>query len=65
MKRILTFLTFSFSQFLLSSYAQSITLNLRDSLDRPDYYTSVQVPDGNYRVTVTLGHKKRPGSTTV
>lgn len=65
MKRILTFLTFSFSHFLLSSYAQSITLNLRDSLDRPDYYTSVQVPDGNYRVTVTLGHKKRPGSTTV
>ena len=42
-----------------------ITLDLRDSLSLASYYTSVQVPDGNYRVTVTLGHQKRPGSTTV
>ncbi len=46
-------------------YAQNITLDLSDSLALTNYYTSVQVPDGNYRVTVTLGHKKRAGSTTV
>ena len=59
---------FSLSLLLLCvsvSLAQPITLDLRDSLSLPTYYTSVQVPDGNYRVTVTLGHKKRPGSTTV
>jgi lysophospholipase L1-like esterase len=29
------------------------------------YYFSVKVPDGNYRVTVTLGSKKKPAITTV
>ena len=42
-----------------------VTLDLRDSLVHQSYYTSVQVPDGNYRVTVTLGAKKFAGSTTV
>lgn len=32
--------------------------------DRP-YYFSVKVPDGNYRVTVTLGDKRKAGMTTV
>lgn len=32
--------------------------------DRP-YYVSVQVPDGNYRVTVLLGNCKEAGVTTV
>ncbi|MDE7142932.1 MAG: rhamnogalacturonan acetylesterase, partial [Muribaculaceae bacterium] len=32
--------------------------------DRP-YFFSVAVPDGNYRVRVTLGSKKSAGSTTV
>lgn len=45
--------------------AQPISLDLRDSLARTSYYTSVQVPDGNYRVSVTLGSKKFAGSTTV
>lgn len=44
---------------------QAITLNLRDSLSLSSYYTSVQVPDGNYRVIVTLGTKKFAGNTTV
>ena len=44
---------------------QAVTLNLRDSLSLSSYYTSVQVPDGNYRVTVTLGAKKFAGNTTV
>jgi len=29
------------------------------------FFFSVSVPDGNYRVTVTLGSKKRAGNTTV
>ncbi|MBP1530981.1 MAG: rhamnogalacturonan acetylesterase [Bacteroidaceae bacterium] len=45
--------------------AQTITLDLRDSLSQSSYYVSVQVPDGNYRVTATLGHKRWAGSTTV
>lgn len=48
-----------------TAFAQSYTIDLRDSLARQSYYTSVQVPDGNYRVTVTLGAKKFAGSTTV
>ena len=64
MKRI-ALLTLILHASLFTLHAQNITLDLRDSLDRPSYYTSVEVPDGNYRVTVTLGHKKRAGSTTV
>ena len=45
--------------------AQTIDIDLRDSLSRPSYYTSVQVPDGNYRVSVTLGSKRFAASTTV
>lgn len=48
-----------------TAFAQSHTIDLRDSLAQQSYYTSVQVPDGNYRVTVTLGAKKFAGSTTV
>ena len=29
------------------------------------FYFSVKVPDGNYRVSVRLGNKKREGETTV
>ena len=29
------------------------------------FYFSVKVPDGNYKVTVTLGHKKKPAQTVV
>ncbi len=43
-----------------------------DFLSSPDpkeesgpYYISVKVPDGNYRVTVTLGNRKKSGNTTV
>ncbi|MCD8302700.1 MAG: rhamnogalacturonan acetylesterase [Prevotellaceae bacterium] len=40
-------------------------INLTDSLGKEYYYVNVQVPDGNYRVTVELGCKKFAGSTTV
>ncbi|MCF0199600.1 MAG: rhamnogalacturonan acetylesterase [Bacteroidaceae bacterium] len=49
----------------MTASAQVHQLDLRDSLSRSSYYTSVQVPDGNYRVAVTIGHKKKAGSTTV
>jgi len=35
------------------------------ALDGKPFYFSVNVPDGNYRVTLTLGSKKRAGVTTV
>lgn len=44
---------------------EKITLDLRDSLSRESYYTSVAVPDGNYRVSVTMGSKKYAATTTV
>ena len=44
---------------------EKITLDLRDSLSRESYYTNVAVPDGNYRVSVTMGSKKYAATTTV
>ena len=40
------------------------TIELNKVSDRPFYY-SVAVPDGNYKVTVTLGAKKRAAKTVV
>ena len=36
-----------------------------DSKSNKPFFFSVDVPDGNYRVTVTLGSKKKAGFTTV
>lgn len=36
-----------------------------DGKSNHPFYFSVAVPDGNYRVTVTLGSKKKAGETTV
>ena len=47
---------------ILPSKAQTVELNKVS--DRPFYY-SVAVPDGNYKVTVTLGAKKRAAKTVV
>lgn len=41
--------------------AQNETFRLSDGI----FYFSVAVPDGNYKVTVTLGSKKTKGNTTV
>lgn len=62
MKKIIFITTLLVSQL---SCAQKTTIELRDSLRLHDYYTSIQVPDGNYRVTVTLGNKKKAGNTTL
>ncbi len=64
MKKTLLLLLFSCSPVLLFSQSK-IVVDLTDSLARDYYYVSTQVPDGNYRVTVELGTKKRAGSTTV
>lgn len=50
---------------IMVSSQSPIILDMCDSLSRSSYYTSVQVPDGNYRVTVTFGDKKKAGNTTV
>ena len=67
MKRLIIILLILSPSFftLHRAFAQPITLNLKDSLNKSSYYTSVAVPDGNYRVTVTLGAKKQAGNTTV
>ena len=48
----------------LSASAQSFHYDL-SGRDGQKYSISEQVPDGNYRVTVTLGSKKKAGSTVV
>ena len=67
MKRILTTALVALTTSLASmaQTAYPIALDLRDSLGRESYYTSVEVPDGNYKVTVTLGARRYAGSTTV
>ncbi len=46
-------------------HAQIYDFDLRDSLDRSEYTIRQPLADGNWRVTVTLGHKKRAGRTTI
>ena len=46
----------------LSAKAQTGTFDV--NIDRAGYF-SVQVPDGNYKVTVTVGSKKRKAETVV
>ena len=45
-------------------YGYDLLASPDESGDCP-YYVSVQVPDGNYRVTVLLGNRKEAGVTTV
>ncbi len=47
-----------------TAVAQTHTVELNKQSDHPFDYT-VQVPDGNYRVTVTVGAKKRAAQTVV
>ncbi len=63
MKRLLIIL-FTFHCFLFSAKAQTIDTILNRTSDRP-FSFAVAVPDGNYRVTVTLGARKRVGQTVV
>lgn len=63
MKRLLLIL-FIIHYSLLSVKAQIIDSVLNRTSDRP-FSFAVAVPDGNYRVTVTLGARKRIGQTVV
>ena len=60
MRKILLFVSLCLST--LTAAAQTGTFDV--SIGRPEYF-SVQVPDGNYKVTVTLGSKKRKAQTVV
>ena len=44
--------------------SQAQTVELNKASEQPFFY-SVAVPDGNYKVTVTLGSKKRAAKTVV
>lgn len=45
--------------------AQTIDTDMKPSKSVKPFYYSVEVPDGNYKVTVTLGSKKRAAATVV
>lgn len=45
--------------------AQTIDTDIKPSKSVKPFYYSVEVPDGNYKVTVTLGSKKRAAATVV
>lgn len=60
--------TFYPGQIPLFSEGKGYGFDLNTSPDKAGtkpYFFSIQVPDGNYRVTVVLGNKKKPGNTTV
>ena len=61
-KRLLIVFSFCCAPFV--AMAQPIDTVLNRTSDRP-FSFAVAVPDGNYRVTVTLGAKKRVGQTVV
>jgi len=62
MKHIVTLI--SFIALTSCALGQSFHYDLTNR-DGEKYYISEKVPDGNYRVTVVLGSRKKPGSTTV
>ena len=64
----LAFFTFHFSLLTLHAQVPQVTLSeeLKGAAVEVNLpFVSVTVPDGNYRVTMTLGAKKKAGSTTV
>ena len=63
MKRLLLGLIMTVSQTMVCN-AQVIDTVLNKTSNKP-FNFSVAVPDGNYRVTVTLGNKKKFGQTAV
>ena len=60
MKKTLSILAFCAT--LLSVNAEKYTV---PASEQYPYYYSVEVPDGNYRVTVVLGSKKKATETCV
>ncbi len=63
MKKLFLFVCIACSS-LLTVQAQQIDTLLNKASSQP-FSVSFAVPDGNYRVTVTLGNKKKAGQTVV
>lgn len=63
MKRILSEILFLACAATLS--AQTFDVDIKPNKSTKPFYYSVDVPDGNYKVTVTLGSKKRAAATVV
>lgn len=63
MKQLLIGLIMAISQ-TMACHAQVIDTVLNKTSQKP-FNFSVAVPDGNYRVTVTLGNKRKAGQTVV
>ena len=63
MKR--TILTTLLLSFLMTATAQSFDIDLSRQEPGKAFRHSVAVPDGNYRVTLTIGSKKMAGETYV
>ena len=50
---------------MMTAQAQIVVDTLLNKVSTEPFSFAVQVPDGNYRVTVTLGNKKKAGQTVV
>ena len=50
---------------MMTAQAQIVVDTLLNKVSSEPFSFAVQVPDGNYRVTVTLGNKKKAGQTVV
>ncbi len=49
----------------VSRAQNAVEMDLTDSLGKAFYYVSLEVPDGNYRVSVDMGSRRFAGNTTV
>ena len=63
-KQLLTGIVWGLNALFVGVFGQSTEVTL-DKVSTEPFSYSVAVPDGNYRVTVTVGHKKRAGQTVV
>ena len=63
-KLLLTGIVWGLNALLVGAFGQSTEVTL-DKVSTEPFSYSVAVPDGNYRVTVTVGHKKRAAQTVV
>ncbi len=63
-KQLLTGIVWGLNALFVGAFGQNMEVTL-DKVSTEPFSYSVAVPDGNYRVTVTVGHKKRAGQTVV
>ena len=63
-KKLLTGIVWGLNALFVCAFGQTAEVTL-DKVSTEPFSYSVAVPDGNYRVTVTVGNKKRAGQTVV